>query len=46
MSSSAWKNTMATDHTAGEPPRRDSTILVNIGWTANTSAAERKIVAP
>jgi hypothetical protein len=37
---------MATDHTAGEPPRRGSTILVNIGCTANSSAAERKMVAP
>src|SRR4051794_4536139 len=46
MSSSAWKNTMATDHTEGEPPKRGSTILVNIGCTANSRAAERKIAAP
>src|SRR4051812_16602127 len=41
-----WKNTIATDHTDGEPPKRGSTILVNIGCTANSSAAERKIAAP
>src|SRR5712671_932593 len=37
---------MATDHTDGAPPRRGSTILVNIGCTANSSAAARKIAAP
>jgi hypothetical protein len=37
---------MATDHTAGEPPRRGSTILVNIGWTLNRRKAERKSVPP
>jgi hypothetical protein len=36
---------MATDHTDGEPPSRGSTILVNIGWTANKSAADTKIAA-
>ena len=36
---------MATDHTAGAPPSRGSTILVNIGCTANSSAALRKIAA-
>src|SRR5438046_1910771 len=44
-SSTAWKNTIATDHTEGEPPSFGSTILVNIGCTANSSAAERKIAA-
>ena len=34
---------MATDHTAGDPPSCGSTILVNIGCTANRSAALRKI---
>ncbi len=36
---------MATDHTCGAPPSRGSTILVNIGCTANKSAALRKIAA-
>src|SRR3954466_1455883 len=36
---------MATDHTDGAPPSRGSTILVNIGCTANSSAALRKIAA-
>src|SRR6516165_7666126 len=36
---------MATDHTCGVPPRRGSTILVNIGSTANNNAALRKIAA-
>ena len=36
---------MATDHTAGVPPSFGSTILVNIGCTANSSAADRKIAA-
>src|SRR5260370_41395697 len=34
-----WKNTIATDQTAAAPPSRGSTILVNIGWTANSNAA-------
>src|SRR5262249_20136739 len=41
----AWKKTIATDHTCGAPPSRGSTILVNIGWTANRSAALRKMAA-
>jgi hypothetical protein len=36
---------MATDHTAGEPPNRGSTIFVNMGCTANNNAALRKIAA-
>jgi hypothetical protein len=36
---------MATDHTPGAPPSRGSTILVNIGCTANSSAALRKMDA-
>ena len=36
---------MATDHTAGVPPSFGSTILVNIGCTANSSAADKKIAA-
>ncbi len=36
---------MATDHTAGAPPRRGSTIFVNIGWTTNSSAALTNTVA-
>src|SRR5882724_6934418 len=36
---------MATDHTDGAPPNRGSTILVNIGCTANNSAALTKIAA-
>src|SRR3954463_16356711 len=36
---------MATDQTDGVPPSRGSTILVNIGCTANSSAAERKMAA-
>ncbi len=36
---------MATDQTAGAPPRRGSTILVNIGCTANRSAALKKMAA-
>ena len=36
---------MATDHTDGVPPSFGSTILVNIGCTANSSAADRKIAA-
>ncbi len=44
-SSAAWKNTIATDHTAGAPPSRGSTILANIGCTANSSAALTKIAA-
>jgi len=34
-----WKNTMATDHTEGEPPNRGSTKRVNIGCTANSKNA-------
>ena len=40
-----WKNTIATDHTEGEPPSRGSTILVNIGSIWNKSAALRKMAA-
>src|SRR5580704_860045 len=40
-----WKNTIATDHTEGEPPSRGSTILVNIGSIRNNSAALRKMAA-
>src|ERR1700681_2390371 len=40
-----WKNTIATDHTDGEPPSRGSTILVNIGSIRNNSAALRKMAA-
>ncbi len=40
-----WKNTIATDHTEGEPPSRGSTILVNIGSIWNNSAALRKMAA-
>src|ERR1700686_4967744 len=40
-----WKNTIATDHTEGEPPSRGSTILVNIGSIRNSSAALRKMAA-
>src|ERR1700686_5413124 len=40
-----WKNTMATDHTDGEPPNRGNTIFVNMGCTANNRAALRKIAA-
>jgi hypothetical protein len=35
---------MATDHTDGEPPSLGNTILVNIGWMAKISSAERKSV--
>src|ERR1700730_2377424 len=45
MSSAPWKNTIATDHTAGAPPSRGSTILVNIGWIENNSTAEPNSVA-
>jgi len=38
-SSAVWKNTMATDHTDGAPPKRGSTSLVNIGCTMNKSEA-------
>jgi hypothetical protein len=41
----AWKNTIATDHTAGVPPSLGSTILANSGCTANNSAALTKIAA-
>ncbi len=34
-----WKNTIATDHTDGEPPSRGSTMRVNIGCTENSSSA-------
>ena len=34
-----------TLHTDGEPPKRGSTILVNMGCTANSSAALRNIAA-
>jgi len=40
-----WKNTIATDHTEGEPPSRGSTSLVNIGSIWNSSAALRKMAA-
>src|ERR1700724_3536443 len=40
-----WKNTIAADHTEGEPPSRGSTILVNIGSIWNSSAALRKMAA-
>src|ERR1700722_4663876 len=40
-----WKNTIAADHTEGEPPSRGSTILVNIGSIWNNSAALRKMAA-
>ena len=36
---------MATDQTAGEPPSRGSTILVNKGWTENSNSALTKIAA-
>jgi hypothetical protein len=36
---------MATDHTAGEPPRRGSTIFVNNGCTENSNSALTKIAA-
>ena len=36
---------MATDHTDGAPPKRGSTILVNIGCTMNSSAALRVMAA-
>ena len=36
---------MATAHTDGEPPSTGSTILANIGWTENSSSAERNVVA-
>ncbi len=36
---------MATDQTDGAPPSRGSTILANMGCTANRSAALRKIAA-
>ena len=35
----------ATAHTEGDPPSTGSTILANIGWIANSSSAERKVVA-
>jgi hypothetical protein len=35
---------MATDHTDGAPPSLGNTILVNIGWMAKISSAERKSV--
>jgi hypothetical protein len=35
---------MATDHTDGEPPSLGNTILLNIGWMAKISSAERKSV--
>src|SRR5258708_2495671 len=41
----AWKKTIATDHTEGEPPSRGSTILVNMGSIRNNSAALRKMAA-
>jgi hypothetical protein len=40
-----WKNTIATDHTEAAPPSCGSTILVNIGCTANNSAALTNIPA-
>ena len=36
---------MATDHTAGEPPSRGSTIFVNNGCTENSNSALTKIAA-
>jgi hypothetical protein len=36
---------MATDHTAGAPPKRGSTNFVNIGCTMNKSAALRMMAA-
>src|SRR5205814_4293668 len=44
-SSSDWKNTIATDHTAGEPPSRGSNICVNSGCTENKSSALTKMAA-
>ena len=38
------KNTIATDHTAGAPSSRGSTILANMGCTENRSSAERNKV--
>jgi hypothetical protein len=35
---------MATDHTDGAPPSFGKTILVNIGWTANSNNAETNSV--
>ena len=40
-----WKNTMATDHTAGEPPRMGRIMRVNIGCTANSRKALVKMAA-
>src|SRR6185312_1395643 len=45
MNRKAWNATMATDQTDGDPPSRGSTILVNIGWTANSRSAEKNSVA-
>ena len=41
---SPGKNTIAVFHTAGDPPSRGSTILVNIGCTANNRNALRNSV--
>jgi hypothetical protein len=45
MSKAAWKKQTDTAQTEGDPPSLGSTILVIIGWTANSSNAPRKIVA-
>jgi hypothetical protein len=42
---SAWKNTIATDHTEGDPPSNGSAIFVNSGSMENRSSADKKIVA-
>ncbi len=44
-SNAVWKNTMATDPTAGAPPSCGSTIFANIGWIENSSSAETNRVA-
>src|SRR5665213_81406 len=36
---------MATDQTDAEPPNRGNTMFVNMGCTANSNAALRKIAA-
>ena len=40
-----WKNTMATDHTDGEPPSSGSTMRANIGCTPKRSRALRNTAA-
>ena len=40
----AWKNTIAVFQTFEAPPNKGKMSFVNIGWTENSSVADKKMV--